>query len=508
MFNRLFIFTIFILLIINTLSAQTKILFDATKAETASNADWIIDADLNNMTWSPGATVGTGTESNAQRIPTPAQSGITATTAETYWKGALSAWGVDCVKKGYTVETLPYNGRITFGDATNVQDLSNYKVYIVCEPNILFTATEKTAIVAFVQAGGGLFMVSDHQTSDRNNDGKDSPVIWNDLMTNNGAVTNPFEITFDNNNIGNVNSNNFAALPTNDSLLRGPMGSVSLLAFHAGTSISVNKTANSSAHGVFYTTGVTNTSLTGALCAAAFYGKGKVVALGDSSIPDDGTGDPNDGLYNGYNGDAYASDHGQKLLVNATIWLATPSATIPLELTDCNAANAKTGNIITWETATEQQTDWFVIERQNAKGAFDEIGRVKAAGDSNQKRTYRFEDLAPTPRSIYRLKTVDLDGKYTFSKSMTVQRILTTLAVRIAPNPVSADNLSFDISTLTQPIVNIRVFDVMGQLVLSKNNEILRGAMGNFDVSGLSSGVYFLSVQNGTERVFEKFIKN
>ena len=77
--------------------------------------------------------------------------------------------------------------------------------------------------------------------------------------------------------------------------------------------------------------------------------------------------------------------------MNATIWLATPSATIPLELTDCNAANAKTGNIITWETATEQQTDWFVIERQNAKGAFDEIGRVKAAGDSNQKRTYRFE---------------------------------------------------------------------------------------------------------------------
>ena len=91
---------------------------------------------------------------------------------------------------------------------------------------------------------------------------------------------------------------------------------------------------------------------------------------------------------------------------------------------------------------------------------------------------------------------------------MTVQRVLTTLAVRIAPNPVSADNLSFYISTLTQPIVNIRVFDVMGQLVLSKNNEILRGAMGTFDVSGLSSGVYFLSVQNGTERVFEKFIKN
>ena len=226
MLNKLACLIALILLIVNDLSAQTKILFDATKAETASNADWVIDADANNLGWSPGAVVGGGTESNAQRFPTPAQSTVTAATVETYWKGALSAWGIDCVKKGFTVESLPYNGRITFGDATNVQDLSQYKVYIVCEPNILFTTAEKTAMLAFVRAGGGLFMVSDHQTSDRNNDGKDSPVIWNDFMSNNGSVTNPFGITFDNNNIGNVNSNVVAALSANDTLLHGPMGNV------------------------------------------------------------------------------------------------------------------------------------------------------------------------------------------------------------------------------------------------------------------------------------------
>jgi hypothetical protein len=41
------------------------------------------------------------------------------------------------------VETLPWNGRITYGDATNTQDLSNYKVFVVDEPNILFSAIEK-----------------------------------------------------------------------------------------------------------------------------------------------------------------------------------------------------------------------------------------------------------------------------------------------------------------------------------------------------------------------------
>ena len=38
----------FIILSVNT-NAQIKILFDASKAESAGNADWVIDADLHNL---------------------------------------------------------------------------------------------------------------------------------------------------------------------------------------------------------------------------------------------------------------------------------------------------------------------------------------------------------------------------------------------------------------------------------------------------------------------------
>jgi hypothetical protein len=321
MFQKQYRLIIFLALTTQALWAQTKILFDASKAESAGNADWVIDADTFNLRWTSVATFA-GTESNAQRIPSPAQANITATTPETYWKGAISAWGIDCVKKGFTVETLPYNGRITFNDATNSQDLSNYKVFVVCEPNIAFTMDEKVAIVAYVKSGGGLFMVGDHLTSDRNNDGKDSPVIWNDLMSNNGSVVNPFGIAFENNDIGNNFSNNLAQLPSDNPLLYGSMGSVTQLAFHAGSSIAINKTANPTAYGVVYQSGVSNTGTTGMMCAAATYGKGRVVALGDSSVPDDGTGDTGDNLYNGYTGDAYASDNGRRLVMNATLWLA------------------------------------------------------------------------------------------------------------------------------------------------------------------------------------------
>jgi PKD repeat protein len=299
-----------------------KILFDASKAEAAGNADWVVDADSRNLGYSSGpANLGNGNESNAQRIPTAAQSGVTSTTAETFWSGALSYWGIDCAKRNYIVESLPYNGSITYGNSSNPQDLSNYNVFIVCEPNIVFTAAQKTAIMNFVQNGGGLLMVADHDVSDRNNDGIDSPHIWNDLMTNNSVQANPFGMSFDYANFSQTTSN-IPTLP-GDSILGGPMGNVTQLIFTNGTSITLNPAANASVKGVVYKTG-SSFGNTNVMCAYARFGNGKVAAIGDSSPCDDGSGDPNDALFTGYAGEA-AGNH-RKLLMNMTIWLATPNA--------------------------------------------------------------------------------------------------------------------------------------------------------------------------------------
>ncbi|MCX6243806.1 MAG: T9SS type A sorting domain-containing protein [Bacteroidetes bacterium] len=311
---------VFIFLVLTgNVHAQVKILFDATKAEAAGNADWVIDADQHNLGYSSGpAILNNGDESNAQKIPTPAQSGVTQSTSETYWEGAISAWGIDCVKKGYTVETLPYNGQITYGNAGNAQDLSKYKVFIVCEPNILFIASEKTAILHFVQNGGGLFMVSDHDNSDRNNDGYDSPHIWNDLMSNNSIASNPFGMTFDYADFSQTTTN-IPNLPS-DPLLHGPMGAVTRAQWSGGTTMTLSTSHNSSVVGVVYKTGSSFGS-TNVMVAHATYGSGRVAGIGDSSPCDDGTGDPNDQLYNGWTGDANGNH--EKLLMNATIWLAS-----------------------------------------------------------------------------------------------------------------------------------------------------------------------------------------
>lgn len=315
-FRSIFLSTVFILAA-GKINAQVKILFDATKAETAGNADWVIDADQHNLDYNPGPLPNQGSESNAQQFPSPAQSGVTASTAETYWSGGISAWGIDCVKKGYQVETLPYNGSITYGLASNAQDLSKYKVYIVCEPNIPFTSAEKTAILNFVQNGGSLFMISDHDQSDRNGDGWDSPAIWNDLMNNNTVQAHPFGFSFDLQDISGTYTNIIAA--SADSVIHGPAGNVTQVKWSNGTTMTLNTAQNSSVKGVVYKTG--SSGNTGVLMAYGRFGSGRFAAIGDSSPCDDGTGDSNDILYNGYTLDA--SGNHQKLLMNTTIWLAT-----------------------------------------------------------------------------------------------------------------------------------------------------------------------------------------
>jgi hypothetical protein len=329
-----------------TVKAQVHILFDATKAETAGNADWVIDADLHNLKYGPNPyTSGSGTKSNPQRYPTPAQSTVTAGTAETYWEGSLSSWGIDCVNQGYIVEELPYNGQITYGNAGNVQDLSNYKIYVVDEPNIQFTSAEKTAIVQFVQHGGSLFMICDHTGSDRNNDGYDSPMIWNDLMNTNGIATSPFGIQFDLQNFSGTSSTISAA--GSDSVIHGPMGSVTAIDYANGTSMTLNPSANSTVKGVIFKSGA-SIGNTNVLVAYGRYGSGKFAAIGDSSPADDGTGNPDCTLYSSY-ATAVSGNH-RRLIMNITIWLAETDATNGVnEIADKSGIsiypNPSTGNV-------------------------------------------------------------------------------------------------------------------------------------------------------------------
>ncbi|MFD2786916.1 hydrolase [Hymenobacter rubripertinctus] len=280
-------------------TSSKKFLFDGSHGELAGNADWVLD-------------VNSGV---ASRYPSPAASGITSSTPETYWTGAVSAWGVALVKLGHSVEQLPAGTAISYGNSNNPQDLSNYTVFVVDEPNTVFSSTEKTAILQFVQNGGGLFMISDHMISDRNNDGWDSPQIWNDLMSNNSVKVNPFGFSINSDNVVENSAN--ALVSASNPIMNGSQGLVSQLSFHNGATMTLNPTANSTVQGLIWRkTASQGTSL--AMAASSTFGTGRVVIIGDSSPADDGTGSPGNTVYNGWSENVSHA----RLHLNASLWLA------------------------------------------------------------------------------------------------------------------------------------------------------------------------------------------
>lgn len=276
-----------------------KFLFDATKAETAGNADWVIDAD----------------SGGPQRFPTPDQSTVAASTSENYWRGAFSAWGIALVKLGHQVETLPAGARITYKDSTNVQDLQNYKVFVVPEPNIKFTSAEKTAIVQFVKDGGSLFIIADHAGADRNNDGWDAVSIWNDLFSTNSVQGNPFGLAFNSNSIS-LTSTQIDTTST-DPITRGPQGNIAQFEFNAGATMTISPAVNPTVRAAVWSSSTRSNSVV--MVAFGGFGAGRFVAVGDSSPIDDGTGASGDTLFPGWT-DA-GGDNG-RLILNASIYLA------------------------------------------------------------------------------------------------------------------------------------------------------------------------------------------
>ncbi|MFG2719096.1 hydrolase [Streptomyces sp. NPDC048416] len=274
-------------------ATQHRVLFDNSKAETAGNADWIIS---------------TSQPDPLAQNPSPG--------AEKDWTGALSSWGVALHKTGaYALKTLPSGNTITYGTSSAL-DLKNFDTFVMPEPNVLLSAAEKTAVMQFVKNGGGLFLISDHTGSDRNNDGADAVKVINDLMSNNSVdSTDPFGFSVDSLNIATDNPR--AVSNTQDPVLNGSFGKVTGSIIRNGTTVTLKPADNAAVKGEVYRTG--SSGNTGAFFATSTFGSGRVAFWGDSSPIDDGTGQSGNTLYDGWN-DPAGTD--AALALNATEWLS------------------------------------------------------------------------------------------------------------------------------------------------------------------------------------------
>jgi pectinesterase len=181
------------------------------------------------------------------------------------------------------------------------------------------------------------------------------------------------------------------------------------------------------------------------------------------------------------------------------------SSTLPLDLIFFNASSTNTSIPavnLTWRTTNEVNTHKFDIERSVDGANFQSLGAVTAKNTSGI-HDYRFTDYYPLSGvSYYRLKQLDLDGKFEYSPIKAVD--ITNNQIIIYPNPVSSE---LAISHLgAKAAGKLSVFDSMGKEVL-KIDGLKSENQTKVDVSTLNSGVYFIQLQIGKEIFSSKFIK-
>jgi len=181
---------------------------------------------------------------------------------------------------------------------------------------------------------------------------------------------------------------------------------------------------------------------------------------------------------------------------------------LPIELLTFDGWNEGAFNQLVWKTATEENSDYFEVQRSINGTDFMRIGEVQAAGNSLQVRSYDFQDNQPIiGLGYYRLKMVDLDGSFEYSNVVAIPiKLRDNTAVFPVP-AFDALNVVYDAAVTGEITVNM--VDALGKTLMTNVENTAQGFnQFQYDISQLPAGAYFLNVVDGSEApIVRPFIK-
>jgi hypothetical protein len=158
------------------------------------------------------------------------------------------------------------------------------------------------------------------------------------------------------------------------------------------------------------------------------------------------------------------------------------SAPLPVTLVAFTGRERAGRVLLEWNTAQEQNSAYFEVEKQQPDGSFAALGRVQAAGTTTQPRRYSWADTAPARGlNYYRLRQVDVDGQQAYSPVVAVS--LTPLAAGVFDLFPSPATTTLTLQTQDPGQAPWTIFNELGQSVGTLQ-------VGPNDVSHLPAGVY------------------
>lgn len=205
---------------------------------------------------------------------------------------------------------------------------------------------------------------------------------------------------------------------------------------------------------------------------------------------------------------------GEAILLNSTptiflVKFGSSAAPLPVHLVNFSATETSEGNALQWNTDGEVNTSVFAIQWSSSGQDFRQIGERKAAENSTQPLSYHY--LHPIPaggNNYYRLKIIDKDGQFVFSKIARVYNNSNRAVVVTAfPNPVYG-RLSLSVKAIENDNVLFYLVGNDGKIIAARYFKLTRGNnLVDWNLAGVPAGNYYIRCPKLNVKAIQVFKK-
>ncbi len=183
---------------------------------------------------------------------------------------------------------------------------------------------------------------------------------------------------------------------------------------------------------------------------------------------------------------------------------------LPVKLANFSGRLNDNTAYLNWQTAQEINAKDYYIQRSIDGVNFENIGVVKAVGNSSIPQDYTYEDNVQKingTKIYYRLQQNDIDGRFTFSNIIILQKISKNAEIFLYPNP-AIDKMQVQVAFSTIANATVEIVNTDGKIMQQEIVPVIKGS-NNFsmDISRLTRGSYFIKIYTNTEKYTKTFIK-
>jgi len=164
--------------------------------------------------------------------------------------------------------------------------------------------------------------------------------------------------------------------------------------------------------------------------------------------------------------------------------------------------------LLTWETSSEINNAGFEIESSPTTTDFKKVGFIDGSGNSVSSKKYQFSDRNSSEEiTYYRLKQLDHDGTFEYSRMIAVQGYRELLSLITVPNPGPQNNTFLQVKGNSGEI-NLTILSAKGVVVYRKNQLKLatNKQISLAELPRLATGLYVAKITSGEQQSTVSFV--